>query len=188
MLKLSLGVLLWSGTHLLPAALPGLRARLIARLGENGYKGLFTLAMVLAIYLVISGWKAAPIEFVYAPPGWGRHLTALLVLAGFVLFFAPYPANNFKRLLRHPQLTGVALWGAGHLLANGESRSIVLFGGLAAWAIVEAVMINRRDGARLRPPPAPRRNDLLLLVGAAVAYLAVAVAHPWLFGVAPFIH
>ena len=43
--------------------------------------------------------------------------------------------NNVKRLLRHPQLTGVALWGIGHLLANGESRSIILFGGLGAWAI-----------------------------------------------------
>ena len=49
-----------------------------------------TLAMVVAIYLVISGWKAAVPESVYLPPAWGRHLTALLVLVGFILFFAAY--------------------------------------------------------------------------------------------------
>ena len=186
MTKLLLGVLLWSFTHLVPGALPGVRRSLAARLGENGYKGLFTLAMVLAIYLMISGWKAAVPENLFLPPAWGRHLAALLVLAGFILFLAPYPPNNIKRLLRHPQLTGVALWGIGHLFANGESRSIVLFGGLAAWAIVEIVLINRRDGARDTPPPVPARNDVMLVAGGIVAYVAVAAAHQWLFGFAPF--
>ena len=90
MTKLLLGVLLWSVVHLLPGALPGVKKSMVARLGENGYKGVFTLAMVVAIYLVISGWKAAVPESVYLPPAWGRHLTALLVLVGFILFFAAY--------------------------------------------------------------------------------------------------
>ena len=187
MTRLLLGVMLWSVTHLVPGALPGLKKSAVARLGENGYKGLFTVLMVLAIYLVISGWKAAVPESVYLPPAWGRHLTALLVLVGFILFFAPYPPNNVKRLLRHPQLTGVALWGIGHLLANGESRSIILFGGLAAWAIAEILLINRRDGARDRPSPVPARNDAILAGGGIVAYVVVVAAHEWLFGFAPFI-
>ena len=159
MTKLLLGVMLWSVTHLVPGALPGLKKSVVARLGENGYKGLFTVLMVLAIY----------------------------VLIGFILFFAPYPPNNVKRLLRHPQLTGVALWGIGHLLANGESRSIILFGGLAAWAIAEILLINRRDGARDRPSPVPARNDAILAGGGIVAYVVVIAAHEWLFGFAPFI-
>ena len=80
---------------------------------------------------------------------------------GFILFFAAYPPTNVKRLLRHPQLTGVALWGVGHLLANGESRSIVLFGGLTLWAIAEIVVINRRDGARDKPAPVPAKTPRL---------------------------
>jgi len=187
MTKLALGILLWSFTHLIPGLFAGARSKLVGRLGENAYKGLFLLLMVLAIYLVISGWKAAVPGTVYLPPDWGRHVTALLVLAGFILFFAPYPPNNIKRLLRHPQLTGVVLWGAGHLLANGEARSILLFGGFAAWAAVEMLVINRRDRAWTRPAPAPRRNDLLLVVGGAAVYLAVAFAHQWLFGFSPFI-
>ena len=186
MTKLALGVLLWSFAHFIPTLFAGPRRKLVERFGENAYKGLFLLLMVLAIYLVISGWKAAVPETLYLPPAWGRHITALLVLLGFILFFAPYPPNNIKRLLRHPQLTGVILWGAGHLLANGEVRSILLFGGFAAWAAIEMLLINRRDGAWTKPEPAPRRNDILLVVGGVAVYLVVALTHQWLFGFSPF--
>lgn len=185
--KLALGVLLWSFTHLIPAAFPGLKKSLMARMGENAYKGIFTLLMALAIYLLISGWKAWVPESLYLPPVWGRHATALLMLIGFVLFFAPYPANNVKRLLRHPQLTGVLCWGVGHLLANGEGRSIVLFGGLALWAVLEMVLINRRDGAWDRPAAVPRKNDFVLAAVGLLVYVVVAAAHQWLFGFSPFI-
>lgn len=188
MIQLWLGVLLWSLAHLTPSVAPGLKRGTISRFGENAWKGLFSLTLLLAIALIVRGWKAAVPELLYLPPDWGRHATALLVLAGFVLFFAPYPPNNLRRVLRHPQLTGVALWGLGHLLANGETRSVVLFGTLTAWALLEIVFINRRDGARTAPPVAPRRNDVLLVLGALVAYAVMAGAHAWLFGVSPFIY
>jgi uncharacterized membrane protein len=186
MTKLTLGVLLWSFTHFVPTLASDFRQKLIARIGENPYKGIFTLLMVLAIYLIISGWKAAIPENVYLPPGWGRHAASLLVLAGFILFIAPYPPTNVKRILRHPQLTGVACWGAGHLLANGEARSIVLFGGLTAWAIIEMVLVNRRDGAWVKPEPAPRKNDIMLVAAGLIVYTIMAMSHQWLFGVSPF--
>jgi uncharacterized membrane protein len=187
MTKLALGVVLWALTHFIPAVFAGLRKSVVDRLGENAYKGVFTLLMVLAIYLVISGWKAALPESIYLPPAWGRYGTAVLVLIGFILLFAPYPPNNIKRVLRHPQLTGVACWGVGHLLANGESRSIVLFGGLAAWALAEMFLINRRDGAWTRPAAVAARNDVILVVGGSAVYFIAAAAHQWLFGVAPFL-
>ena len=187
MTRLLAGVLLWSFTHLVPALLPELRRRLVGRIGENPYKLVFTLLMALSIYLVISGWKATIPENLYLPPVWGRHLTALLMLPAFVLFFAPYPPNNIRRKLRHPQLTGVALWGVAHLIANGETRSVVLFAGLATWALLEMWLINRRDGAWTAPAAAPRRNDVLLVLAAVVIYVAVAASHRWLFGFSPFV-
>jgi uncharacterized membrane protein len=187
MTRLVLGVMLWSVAHLIPAVAVDFRKNLVERLGENPYKGIFTLLMVLAIYLVVTGWKSTLPETLYMPPGWGRHATALLMLAGLALFFAPYLQTNVKRFLRHPQLTGVVCWGAGHLLANGDSRSVVLFGGLAAWAIIEVVMLNRRDGARSRPEPAPIKFDALLIFIGVAAYAVLAFSHQWLFGVSPFI-
>ena len=127
MTKLLLGVLLWSVVHLLPGALPGVKKSMVARLGENGYKGVFTLAMVVAIYLVISGWKAAVPESVYLPPAWGRHLTALLVLVltgpaavagpdNTVDDGADYAAVFVERggeLLEHRITAGDRRWGVG---------------------------------------------------------------------------
>jgi len=170
----------------LPGLFPGLKKAAVGRLGENGYKGVFTLLMVAAIWLVISGWKATAPVFLYVPPVWGKHVTLLLVLIAFILFFAPYPPNNVRRALRHPQLTGVAVWGVGHLLANGESRSIVLFGGLAVWAVLEIFVLNRRDGAWSKPSAVATKNDIVLAGGGIVAYAIVLAAHQWLFGFAPY--
>jgi len=186
MTKLALGVFIWSFIHFIPAVAVDFRKNLIAKLGENPYKGIFTLFMVLAIYLIISGWKAAIPENIYLPPLWGRHATSLLVLIAFILVIAPYHATNLKRFLRHPQLTGVAVWGIGHLLANGEGRSIVLFGGLAAWAIIEMLLLNRRDGAWVKPDPVAKKKDMILAVAGFTVYVIVAVSHQWLFGFSPF--
>ena len=96
MTKLVLGVFLWSFTHFIPAVAVDFRKNLIAKMGENPYKGVFTLLIALAIYLAISGWKATVPESIYLPPLWGRHATSLLVLIGFILFLAPYPPTNVR--------------------------------------------------------------------------------------------
>jgi len=49
MTKLAIGVLLWSLMHFIPAAAIGLRENLIAKMGENPYKGIFTLLLALSI-------------------------------------------------------------------------------------------------------------------------------------------
>jgi hypothetical protein len=48
-------------------------------------------------------------------------------------------------------------------------------------------MLNRRDGARSQPEPAPLRFDAALLGIGVAAYAVLVFAHLWLFGVAPFI-
>lgn len=183
---LIVGVVLWSVTHLFPAYAPGARRNLIARLGEKAYKGMFALVIVAALALIVMGWKATLPDFLYAPPTWGRHLTALLVLIAFILFGASHGRNNIRRIVRHPQLSGVIIWGIGHLLANGETRSVILFGGLTAWAVLSILLINRREGAREKPEPAPVRKDVIAVVAGVVVYAVVAGAHQWLFGFSPF--
>ena len=36
---------------------------------------------------------------------------------------------------------GVVVWAIAHLLTNSDRPSIVLFGGMAAWALAEIVVI-----------------------------------------------
>lgn len=187
MTKLVLGVFLWSLIHFIPAIAVDFRKTIIGKMGEKPYKGVFALLMILALYLIIAGWKTSIPQNLYVPPVWGRHAASLLVLIGFILFLAPYHATNLKRLLRHPQLTGVIVWGAGHLLANGESRSIILFGGLAIWAFIEILLLNRRDGPRVKPDSVPVKKDIILLVAGLFSFAVVAALHQWLFGFSPFV-
>jgi len=190
MITLSAGVVLWSATHLFPSIAPGARRALVERLGEKTYKGVFALLIFASLALIVVGWKAAPPvsvdDYLYAPPAWGRHATALLVLFAFILFGASHGRNNIRRLLRHPQLTAVTLWGIGHLLANGEARSVLLFGGLLAWAVVSIVLINRRDGPRVKPESTPLRGDIIAVVAGFVVFAVFAAIHQWLFGFSPF--
>jgi len=188
MTRLVLGVLLWSLVHMLPGLTKDLKKNLVDRIGEYPYKGLFLLFMVLSIYLIISGWTSmTPVEpdvlaELYTAPEWGGYAAALVVLIGFILFLAPYPPNNFKRMLRHPQLIGMVCWGAGHLLAVGTARSIVLFGGLSVWAIIEMFLINRRDGEWVRPEQVSFMKDFTQVLFSVLAYMAFLYTHHMLFG------
>ena len=80
-------------------------------------------------------------------------------------------------------LTGVMVWGVAHLLANGDSRSAVLFGGMTLWSLVEIILINRREGAYETPEPVPVQKDVVLVVVGAVLTGVVAFFHEYLSGV-----
>ena len=62
------GVTLWTLAHLFPAAAPGVRANLAGKFGEGPYKGLFAVDIVIALGLIIYGWKTAIPTTLYAPP------------------------------------------------------------------------------------------------------------------------
>ena len=191
MTRLALGVLLWGIVHFIPALAADFKRKMLKRFGEYPYKGAFALVMFIALYLIISGWKSmtpdAPevLEMIFTPPAWGGYAAGFLVLVGFILFLAPYPPNNFRRILRHPQLTGVLCWCVGHLFAVGTVRGIVLFGGLAIWAVIEVLLLNRRDGEWIKPEKAPIKNDLNLVAFSALSYMALLYTHHLLFGGSP---
>ena len=188
MTRLTIGVLLWSLVHFLPSVAVEFKNSVVTRYGEYPYKGVFTLLIIVSLYLIFSGWSSlTPIEpdvlnAVYTAPEWSGHAAALLVLIGFILFLAPYPPNNVKRMLRHPQLIGFACWGVGHLVAVGTVRSIVLFGGLTVWALIEIFLINRRDGKWVKPARAPFKNDVTMVLFSVLAYMAFLFTHHLLFG------
>lgn len=184
MILLTLGVLLWACVHLFPSLMPDTRTRLINKLGEGPYKGLFTLDLVIAILLMVFGWRSTSAEFWYTPPLAGTPLvTFALVLVAFALMGAANAPTNIKRFLRHPMLTGVSVWAVAHLLANGDSRSIVLFGGLGLWACIAMLTISRREGAWEKPDPVPVMKDVVLLVIGGVLTVMVAYFHEYLSGV-----
>lgn len=181
------GLLLWSVVHFIPSLAMPLKRSLVTRLGENGYKALFTLFTLGALALIVTGWRSIdqPV-YLYQLPLWTRHLGMLLVLLAFILFVASGMPTRIKQFLRHPQLTGVVIWAGAHLLMNGDSRSLLLFGSLGVWAVLEMVLINRRDGIWVKPAVPGIAQEVKILAISAVGFIAVMMAHPWIAGVAVF--
>ena len=79
----------------------------------------------------------------------------------------------------------MACWGVGHLAAVGTARGIVLFGGLTIWAVLEMLLINKRDGAWLKPDKVSHRNDLTMVLFSVLMFMAFLYTHHLLFGGSP---
>lgn len=182
---LILGLLIWCIVHFIPGLAPGLRAGLIEKLGEAPYKIAFTLLLILAIVFMVWGWRTSDPALIYIPPSWGVAAAGLLVTVAFILLAASNTRNNIKRFIRHPQLSGIVLWSIGHLAANGDSRSVILFGIFGLWAIAEIFVINRRDGVWVKPDPAPLAKDITVVIIGIAVMLVFVFIHPYLFGVSP---
>jgi uncharacterized membrane protein len=92
--------------------------------------------------------------------------------------------GRLRGKMRHPMLTAVMIWSVAHLLANGDLASIILFGGMLAWAIGSVVLINRAE-EWVRPEPGDAKKDVLLVVITLVTFVVAAGIHVAL-GVNPF--
>ena len=180
------GLLLFTLVHLLPAVSPATRDELVTKLGENAYRGAFSAVVLASIVIIVFGWKAATPTAVYAPPFAGGPIIAAMIFFAFVLFVASKARTNYKRFVRHPQMMAVIFWSVAHLLVNGDSRSVTLFGGLGVWAILEIILCNKRDGEWKKPPVVPFSADMIVAVIAGVGFAVFFYLHKALFGVLPY--
>lgn len=180
---LVLGILLWAFTHFFVALAVDTRKQVIARIGLNPYKGLFSLSLVLALVLIVMGWKAMPESVLYSPPAGMRHLTLLLVPFAVILFTSARAPTDIKQVIRHPQLTSVKLWAVAHLLSNGETRAVILFSGMLVWAVLEVILINRRDGEWKKPAPVGAAKTIVSAVIGLLVAVALMFGHRWFTGV-----
>jgi uncharacterized membrane protein len=149
--------LLWlafAGTHL-GLASRRVEPRLAARLGHQGYLGLYS-AVALALFVPLC-WVYFTHRhagaWLWAVPATGALRVALYagLLLAFVLIAAalvrPSPAGlvpadatpgGVYLLTRHPMMTGFSLIGLLHLPPNGSTVDVAFFGGLALFPLVGA--------------------------------------------------
>ncbi len=180
MTLLILGLALFIAVHMVPWS-PTLRGALVSGMGENVYKLLFTAIALGGVVVIVIGMGRAPFVPYWEPPVSLKHLTRLLVLVGFILLPAAHLPTNIKRYTRHPMLWGVVLWGVGHLLANGDLASIVLFGSFVVYSLAAMVSANAR-GAQKATVAYPVSRDLIVVAAGVVVYLVITFVHGYLFG------
>ncbi len=179
------GVLIWALAHMFKGLMPEARASIDAKIGAGPAKGAVSVIFLASILMMVFGFMAAGEQAVYEPPSWGAVVNNLLMVVAVFLMGAGSGKGISPTLLRHPMLTGVIVWSGGHLLANGDMRSIVLFGGLGIWAALNMLVINMRDGAWERPEAGPIKADIKTVVISLILFAVIAAIHHFI-GPSPF--
>lgn len=191
MAALILGLVLFLGVHSLRMFAPAWRQKLIDQWGELPWKGLYSLAALLGLGLIIWGYAQARLMpvWLWVSPSWLYHLSALLMLVAFILLAAAYvPGNRIKAKLSHPMVLATKVWALAHLLVNGTLADLLLFGGFLVWAIANFAISRRRDrAAGVTYPAQGISRDSAVIVLALVGYGVFAFwLHGLLIGVHPF--
>ena len=177
------GLVLFIGIHVLPSA-DRLRAALTAKVGENGYKILFSLVSVAGLVLTAIGYGQAPRNQIFEPSQTARTFLPAAMAVAFMLVVIANVPGRIRRALRHPMLAGVLIWSTLHLLANGDLASNVLFGAFALWAVF-AILSAEYRGKQAAAAGQKQGSLAFDLAGAAVGLLAfwlVLQFHADLFG------
>jgi uncharacterized membrane protein len=155
-----------------------------ASLGDKG-KGITALVIVAGIVLMVLGYRATDFIYVWAPPAFMVHINNLLVLIA-IYMMSPAPKKGaLLSGMRHPMLTGFALWAIAHLLVNGDLASIVLFGGLLLYVPVQIMLINRAEPNWTPGPKGSIAKDGMFFVASIVLLAVIGYIHG-LLGPSPF--
>ncbi|MGI9463222.1 MAG: NnrU family protein, partial [Aestuariivirgaceae bacterium] len=141
----------------------------------------FGITAIVSIGLIIAGWRMSDFIPVYDPPTWGRNVTFLLLLFAFLCLGIFLFRGSLRQRLRSPLSIGVVLWGVGHLFANGDRASLILFSGMIMYGLTHLV-IAARSG--YRPSPEVRNgHDVLSVLAGATLYGLMIQLHDVIIGV-----
>ena len=141
------GTAAFVGTHL--AMSHPLRAPLVARLGEKGFLGIYTLVSLATLFWMVQALKAiGPEPFVWAASDWAwtagavMMLFASILLAGSIIGNPAMPgattapdAKGVFAITRHPMMWGIALWALVHAIVWPQPSVLVLCTGIALLAL-----------------------------------------------------
>jgi uncharacterized membrane protein len=138
-----------------------LRAALANAMGEWPYRGLYSLVAFLTLGWMIWAYAGAPREQLWVG---SREVAYVVMPIAFVLIVCGYwrnptmvgadrllkseePARGIIRITRHPIMWGVMLWAAAHLIARGDAKGLVFFGGFLVLALVGTISMDARKRA-----------------------------------------
>ncbi|MGZ2381393.1 putative membrane protein [Rhizobium brockwellii] len=150
MTLLIVGIILFLGVHLVRVVVPDFRRSMIASLGEKGWRAAYSIASLATLILLIYGFGQARdvTGVLYNPPVWMAHITITLMLIAMICLVASLlPAGHIATKTKHPMVLSVKIWALAHLLANGETSSVLLFAAFLAWGVILRISLKRRQRA-----------------------------------------
>jgi uncharacterized membrane protein len=143
-----------------------LRGRLVDRLGERVYLGLYSAVALVAIVWLSIAYAGAPYVGLWPFAAWMAWLPLLLMPVALIFLVcgvsSPNPtavgaqdtldpedaARGILRITRHPVMWAFALFALSHMVANGDLASVVFFGTFAALALIGTLLLDRKYAGR----------------------------------------
>lgn len=183
MIILAAGVLLFALLHGVAAA-PRYKSYVKSRTGERWYGPAFGLASLISIAVIVLGWRSSDFVVVYEPRLWGWYVNYAFTFIGFLCLGVFLFRGSYRQRLRFPMGIATVFWAVGHLFANGDLASLILFGGLLVGSVAHMVVAMANG---IRPTPEVRAgHDVLSLVFGAALYGIMTQLHPAIIGVPIF--
>lgn len=173
------------GAHFVLSSVP-VRGPLVRGLGERLFLTFYSVVITVLFVWMVLAYGDAPFEELWRDVAVFEWLPA--VVMPVALFFAVCglttpnptmagsdaltagrdPTQGIMRITRHPFLNGVALWALVHLLANGDTASLILFGGLLILSVGGMSHIDRKKEAQHEAAWGP-----VMLTTSAIPFLAL---------------
>jgi uncharacterized membrane protein len=153
--SIALWAILFVGTHLVISS-TAIRPGLIARVGEQPYRGIYSIisfATLIPLIVVFARHKhSGPLLWYVRSDGPLRWLTWAMMLLAFIMLVSglvtPSPASigaparsvppprGLLKVSRHPSFVAFALFGFAHMLMNGWVGDLIFFGTFPLLGIV----------------------------------------------------
>jgi uncharacterized membrane protein len=183
MIILAAGVLLFVLLHGV-AAVPRYKSWVKSQAGEKWYGPAFGLASLISIAVIVLGWRSSDFVAVYEPRFWGWYVNYALTFIGFLCLGIFLFRGSYRQRLRFPMGIATGFWAVGHLFANGDLASLILFGGFLFGSVAH-MAVAVANGIRPTPEVRTGHNGLSLIFGAAL-YGIMTQLHPAIIGVPIF--
>lgn len=180
------GLIIFFSVHSISIINEPWRDRIVAKMGEGPWKGIYSVAAAIGFFLIVWGYGLARQEsaVLYFSAPWLMPLSMLLLIPVFPLLLATYSPGRIRTFSRHPMLIATILWAFAHLLVNGRLTDVLLFGSFLVWSGLDLFSMRHRVQRPVPSAPALRFNDLITLVlGLAFYGMFVVWLHSMLIGV-----
>ncbi len=140
------------------AASTPVRGKLVAAIGEWPYRGLFSLVAFATLAWMIWAYAGAEHDHLWTGPRWppfaAMPFAFVLLACGYwrnptmvgadKLLKSEHPARGMIRITRHPLMWAIMLWAASHIVARGDLKAVVFFGGFLLLAALGTVLVDMR--------------------------------------------
>ncbi|OHV81247.1 NnrU family protein [Ensifer sp. LCM 4579] len=193
MALLVLGIVIFLGIHLVRSFAPAIRTAVIKRRGTGTWHAVHGTLALVGLALIATGFAQARTTtgMLYTPPIFMAHIALTLMLIACICLVAAFlPPGRIRVATRHPAILAIKIWALAHLLANGETASVLLFGSFLAWGIVMRISMKKRwrAGEIAYPRFVSYGYDLAAaVIGAALFGVIVWKLHALVIGVDPLV-